>query len=403
MLKKLILLVLFTSTVAYSECSSGAANQEKQPIIMLLNFGTQTWGGIAIHCYNLHKLLNENNIPSMIVVKPESTMATTLTNLKIPYQLTTNFAETIAKLVKRKTPIILVCNKFNDVNQAKTIKASCTKSQQKLIKIAYIQHNPATAKTFTRYKKIFRALDGVICVNPSYVAWLNLANKTQRLGIKTIVSIPPFFDEKKFLNPAPFSTKEDFFEKTFNLKLGDLPIITIVAHLQPCKNHKLLLEAIHELIYKRNRKAHVIFAGSNPHPQHTELLKNLATQLKVEKYVHFIGFTDKTPELLYHSDMHVLPSTIESFGIVNLEAGLMKKPTIGSTKTGAEHIIKHNTTGLIFKNDNLAELTNSIQTLLDNPDRAKSMGENAHAHIKKHFLNTAKMKKLSSFFDQLFS
>ena len=64
----------------------------------------------------------------------------------------------------------------------------------------------------------------------------------------------------------------------------------------------------------------------------------------------------------------------------------MAKPTIGTRKTGAEEIILHEQTGLLFQNNDLDDLVCQLKRLLDNPMWAKDLGERAYQHVTQNFV-----------------
>ena len=68
-----------------------------------------------------------------------------------------------------------------------------------------------------------------------------------------------------------------------------------------------------------------------------------------------------------------------------LEAGLMKKPSIGARRTGAETIIVDNETGLLFENGDPQSLAAAIGELVENPSSARRLGAQASVHIMTHF------------------
>lgn len=84
-------------------------------------------------------------------------------------------------------------------------------------------------------------------------------------------------------------------------------------------------------------------------------------------------------------DIFVLPSKIEPFGIVVLEAGLMKKPVIGSEIGGITEIIENNKNGLLFESGNNNELSKLILFLINNENKAKNFGENLYQKVLRDY------------------
>ena len=127
----------------------------------------------------------------------------------------------------------------------------------------------------------------------------------------------------------------------------------------------------------------------------------MSKKLGVDHCVHFVGFSQEIPEVLYHSDIFVLTSNWEAFGIVYLEAGLMKKPAIGAYQTGAQDTIIDGKTGLLFKNNEVDDLVEKLEILIQNPELQKKMGQQGYDHVAAHFLNQTKLKKLEALYQKV--
>ena len=153
--------------------------------------------------------------------------------------------------------------------------------------------------------------------------------------------------------------------------------------------------AVADLIHKRSINIQVMLAGQG---QYLEKIKSLAKQLNVNKYVHFLGRTDLIPELFYHSNIKVLASKSEAFGIVLLEAALMRCPLIGTSGTGMENVIKHGKTGLLFKKGDAQDLADKIENLLKDTKLQKQLSDNTFNFVCENFLPEIGLKKIIDFY-----
>ena len=173
----------------------------------------------------------------------------------------------------------------------------------------------------------------------------------------------------------------------------------MIAIITENKNQQLLLKAANKLIVEKEKPVQIFLVGAGE----INILKRLAKELKIEDYIYFIRFTDKIAEILYHSNIKILTSKEEAFGIVLLEAALLKKPIISSDKTGSRNIIKHKKTGLLFKNNDVNDLVKKIERLLNNPILGKTLGENAFQFVKKHFITQKSFSRLEKFYKKILS
>ena len=145
----------------------------------------------------------------------------------------------------------------------------------------------------------------------------------------------------------------------------------------------LLLAAAVLRLQKEYNNLVVIFIGSGE--QYEELSKVLMNKLGRR----FIapGFVNQTELGKYFvaSDVFVLPSKYDTWGLVVNEAMHFGLPCIVSNMVGSgRDLIIEGKTGFTFKFDNLDELTSKMQYFLNNPENTKNMGKNAHQQIQNY-------------------
>ena len=84
-------------------------------------------------------------------------------------------------------------------------------------------------------------------------------------------------------------------------------------------------------------------------------------------------------------DALILPSRHDGWGIVVNEAFLQGVPVIVSDHVGSKCLIESNVTGIIFKSENVDDLTNHLTRLLETPGLMDSIYANAKT-VYKHIL-----------------
>jgi glycosyltransferase involved in cell wall biosynthesis len=224
--------------------------------------------------------------------------------------------------------------------------------------------------------ELFKDFQAVIFASPLVARVIEEQNKTLNLGLKNLQFIQPPHNESKFLDFKTDTTKEKFFKDEFNIDLKPCPIICMVANLVKHKNHKLLFEAVGKLVYEHKTPVEVMLCGDG---FMMKPCKEMVKKMKLEDYIHFLGYTRKIPEIFFFSDMKVLTSSEEAFGLVLLEAALMKKPIIlsrGASMAGV--FIQHETTGLLCDSKDPDDLVAQIKRLINDPAFGKTLGENAY-------------------------
>jgi len=123
------------------------------------------------------------------------------------------------------------------------------------------------------------------------------------------------------------------------------------------------------------------------------MCKNLGIKRNVEFKGSIIG--RKLVEYYQKSNVLVLPSLSESFGMVLLEAMACKKPVIGSNVGGIPYVIDNDQNGLLVPPKDPQALADAIIKILTNPQLAKKMGEEGYEKVMKNFtwekqINTTK-------------
>ncbi|NEG89962.1 glycosyltransferase family 4 protein [Bifidobacterium aerophilum] len=150
-----------------------------------------------------------------------------------------------------------------------------------------------------------------------------------------------------------------------------LKTIICVARLLPeKKGQDILIDALADLA-KRGEHYRCLFVGAEPseHPEYRQQLIDRAAGYGLE-HVEFLGNRNDIPQLLAQSDIFVLPSRYEGFGIAIIEAMMAKIPVIASAVDGPKEIIGNDQYGLLFNVGDSFQLALAIHQI-ETEDTAK--------------------------------
>jgi len=382
-------------------------NRNKHKNSILLVCSNNGPGGGVTHIINLFNSLREQNTNVHILTKKTSATAEYLNKNKISfYECNSTIFRFLGIRIQSGYFLIKkICknHRINVIhfNEAKELKIAKMLSKNLDKKIVFTRHVPLSSKTKAKYIKNADIIIGV----SSYISnGFCKKNTEENLKIKKITHIPPLMNDKKFKNFKPSKDKLEFFRDKLGIQLSETSIIIcFIANMykDPMhKNHHVLFRALKLLISKNKYAIHLMLAGDGVGK--TSLMK-LAEELSIKNNVHFLGFTKEIPSIIYHSNINVLSSSKEAFGLVVLEAAFMKKTSIVTQGIGANDLIKHNETGLIFRNNDETDLVEKIETLIKDPVLCKKLGENAYKIAEENFSGEILAKKHIGLYQEICS
>lgn len=184
------------------------------------------------------------------------------------------------------------------------------------------------------------------------------------------IKIPP--EDLRSL-PTPFRNSLGWKEDTF--------LLTVVGRLEPIKGHIYLLKALQSVVAQyQNIRCLVVGKGRS-----ASSLKEYSLQMGLENYVHFAGFRDDISAILSESDAFCMPSLSEGLPYALLEACSHKLPLVVTRVGGMAEMLTDNKTALLVQPQSPDGLAGGIIHLLDNPDKARRMGETAFRLVRDRY------------------
>lgn len=166
------------------------------------------------------------------------------------------------------------------------------------------------------------------------------------------------------------------------------PQLIIVGRLTKIKGHTYLFAAMPKII-EQFPNVQLLVMGEGE--EHIALEKQAAI-LGIQKHIHFMGFQNNPYTCIEQSDIIVLPSLNEAFGLVYIEAFALKTPVVAFDVQACNEIIVHNETGILVAAKNSDGLAGSIIFLLQNPEERKRLAENGYRQYLSYY-NTPRMIK----------
>lgn len=258
------------------------------------------------------------------------------------------------------------------------------------------EHDPfKLSKIKDIFKKFtLKKITKIITVSENNKKILQNLYPNQRHKILTILNgIDTTWWQSQLLRFTPEDLKKIKTE-TFEAKENTLILIAI-SELHERKGLKYLIKAMPS-ITEKYPNVKLVIIGEGPEKEN---LKNLIEKLKLENNVILLGKKKEIPKLLKSSDIFILPSLREAFGLVNLEAMMAGLPIIATRVGGIPEVVKHKETGLLIKPADERALSQAINQMIASPTTRKKMGTAGKKRAEKQF----SAKKMAEEYEKIYA
>jgi glycosyltransferase involved in cell wall biosynthesis len=177
----------------------------------------------------------------------------------------------------------------------------------------------------------------------------------------------------------------DFDRQLFRRRFApdDQKIVYYVGRMTYEKGINVLLEAAPRILEVMRGKVKFLIIGGGD----AQYLKEQAWNLGLGDHCEFTGFMSDADLDKFQTiaDCAVFPSLYEPFGIVALESFAAKVPVVVSNTGGLPEVVAHGETGIVTYANVPSSLAWGILEVLQHPDYAKILVENAYADLPKRF------------------
>lgn len=149
------------------------------------------------------------------------------------------------------------------------------------------------------------------------------------------------------------------------------------ARFWPEKAHGNLLEAM-AILRAKHPEAVLLLPGTGPD---LEATRALCTQMGLDDCVRFLGFQDDYDSLLALADIMVHPSDNEGVALAVCAAMAAGLPIVASRVGGLPEILNDGKSAILIPPRSPQRLADEVGNLLDNPARARQLGDAARDFI----------------------
>lgn len=234
-------------------------------------------------------------------------------------------------------------------------------------------------------------------VNKYVVNSKELRKFTINHGIKErkIILIENGLEFEKFKNIiAPEKLKKE-------LKLSNLPLITMIAHFRKQKDYPTMISALAYL--KKDIDFNFLSVGTKT-TNENELykVKRLVNKLDLHN-IYFLGFRNDIPDILSITDIWVSSTLFEGQSNSLLEAMVMKKSIVTTNIPENAEVVRNGKEALLVPTKSPKILANTIKTLLNDKTLAEKLANNAYKRVIEKYNIDKTIYKLERLYNSLCS
>lgn len=287
-----------------------------------------------------------------------------------------NYYKELGKLIERNE-IERVHIIFFDYFRAVAWLARCRGVKS----IIYEMGNGGVFKATSWKRQVIRARNRIMTAPLVRVIAVSDYIKTQLIegGIPTgkIVVRHLGIDRNRF---QPDATARARWAEKFSIAPDEI-ILSTVSYLRPIKNPEIIVRAC-GLLAQRGVKARLFVGGDG---ELLEELKQLSRDLGIADKVHWLGLVQDPASLMQASDLFLLATVGEAFGLVLAEAMACGVPVVGSRSGSLPEVVADGVTGLLATPLDPKAFADQIELLARNPDERKRMAAAAVERVKENF------------------
>lgn len=169
--------------------------------------------------------------------------------------------------------------------------------------------------------------------------------------------------------------------------------LIIAGRLIGFKGHKYLIDAMPALVDKFGTEVKLLVAGTG---NLEDDLKARVEKLKLKNNVVFLGYSKEVGQYMANSDVVVIPSISEGFGVVFLEAFAAKTPVVSWNVPAGNELLEHENTGYLVKPYEVDRLASQLIAAFEYPN--ENIVNNAYARLTSYFNGKRMIEQTITFY-----
>lgn len=351
----------------------------------------QMWGGAEVWLMDTMRGLERRGHSVTLACRPGTILET---NAKangfdvVPVRMRSDFDPVVVgevlRLIRRKR-IQLVCTNMDKELRFGGLAARIARG----VAVVPSREVDYPLKNKLRYRFTYNVLADRVLAN---------SESTRR----TLLQSAPWLQRKrvevvyKGIDPAPYldhPEEGDALRRELGIDPG-APLVGFVGQIIERKGIPDIVACMPAVI-ERVPGVRFLFAGEG---KLLEFLKTRTRELGVDSHVIAAGFRGDVPAVMKAIDMLLLPSIVEGFGYVLVEAMAAGKAVVATRVSSIPEIVSHDETGLLVDVARPDQLANAIVSLLEDPPRRLAMGRRGRERVLANFTLERMLDRIETVF-----
>ncbi|MCK5678860.1 MAG: N-acetyl-alpha-D-glucosaminyl L-malate synthase BshA [Flavobacteriaceae bacterium] len=248
--------------------------------------------------------------------------------------------------------------------------------QQKGINIPIVTTLHGTDITLVGSHPVYKTAVEFSINNSDVVTTVSESLRTDTLRLFTIYNrIEVIYNFIDFEYQKDWSDEDCLRETLANT---DEKIITHVSNFRPVKRVLDVIHIFHKIQDKIPSK--LLMVGDGPDREKAEIL---AKELGIKNRILFLGKSDEVRKIMCLTDLFLLPSETESFGLAALEAMAARTPVISTNTGGLPEVNLHAKTGFLSDVGDIDDMAKNAIFILEDDNRLNEFKDRAYQYAQK--------------------
>ena len=173
-------------------------------------------------------------------------------------------------------------------------------------------------------------------------------------------------------------------------------VIVHTSNFRPVKRIEDVIKIFHGIL--KGIPARLLLVGDGPEQNKAY---ELAEKLGISDKIEFLGKQSRVVKILSASDLFLLPSEKESFGLAALEAMACEVPVVASNVGGLPEVIEHGVSGWLSELGDIDSMIEGALHILKDEERHNTFSKNARRRAQEHFSAEILVRQYEAIYEKL--